>query len=157
MTYNRYLEARILSADPVELVHIVYEHALDMIRCARRSLAEGDIPGRSKAICRTIDAVSELDASLNRAQGGEISRNLAGLYRYMRARLTEANLHQQDAPLAEVEGLLATLAEPWRALCGQPSAPAAESIASPAARMGNWSGAVTPEPQVEFAGHSWSV
>ena len=43
----------------------------------------------------------------------EIGRSLAGLYAYMQNRLLEANSKQTDAPLAEVESLLATLGEGW--------------------------------------------
>lgn len=119
-----------LSADPLELICLLYQHALDMVHEARRHLASGDIAARSRAISRAIAAVSELDASLDHSAGGEISRNLAELYRYLRRRLTEANLRQHDAPLAEVAALLATLAEGWnasriQAAPPQPSYPAA--------------------------------
>ena len=122
MNRDRYLEQRVLSADPVELIQMIYQHALDMVNDARRFLREGDIASRSKAICRAIDALSELEASLNPAQAGNLCQNLAGLYQYMRVRLTAANVTQQDAPMAEVESLLRTLAEGWRAVQGAPAA-----------------------------------
>jgi flagellar protein FliS len=108
-----YLESRILSADPVELVAILYEHAILYTGHARECLAKRDIPGRSAKIAKVIAIVGELDASLNHSAGGEISANLARLYSYMRQRLITANLQQQDEPLAEVERLLGTLAEAW--------------------------------------------
>jgi flagellar secretion chaperone FliS len=127
---DTYLESRVLSADPLELICLLYQHALDMVHEARGHLAAGDIAARSRAISRAIAAISELDASLDHAVGGQFSSRLAGLYRYMRQRLTEANLRQQDAPLAEVASLLATLAEGWnasriQAAPPQPSYPAA--------------------------------
>ena len=76
---------------------------------------------RSKAICRVIGAIAELEASLNYAQGGAISRNLGELYQYLRQRLTEANMRQTDAPLAEAETLLTTLSEAWKAASIQPT------------------------------------
>jgi len=157
MMSNRYLETRILSADPIELVHIVYEHALDMVKDARHYLAAGDIAARSKSICRAIDAVSELDASLNRAQGGQISRNLANLYQYIRTKLTMANLQQQDAPLAEVESLLTTLREAWSTLRVTPPAPTAEADSPRVSMSESCYGALAAESQTRLAGHSWSV
>jgi flagellar protein FliS len=55
--------------------------------------------------------ISELSSSLNMQSGGELSRNLARLYDYASSQLAEANYRQQDAPLAEILSLFATLAE----------------------------------------------
>jgi flagellar protein FliS len=115
MWKDAYLESRVLSANPLELICILYQYALDSVRDARQHLAAGDIAARSRAICQAFGAVSELDRSLNHAEGGAISRNLVELYQYMRQRLTEANMRQKDAPLAEVESLLTKLSEAWKA------------------------------------------
>jgi flagellar protein FliS len=110
---SAYLESRILSADPIELVAILYEHALLYTGQARECLAKRDILGRTAKIGRVVAILGELDGSLNHAAGGDFSTNLARLYQYMRERLLTANLRQQDEPLAEVEQLLTTLAEAW--------------------------------------------
>ena len=121
MWKDAYLESRVLSANPLELICILYQYAIDSVREARRHLAAGDIVARSRAVCRAVSAISELDGSLNHAEGGAISRNLGELYQYLRQRLTEANMQQKDAPLAEVESLLTTLAEAWKAASVQPA------------------------------------
>ncbi|HYA16816.1 MAG TPA: flagellar export chaperone FliS [Bryobacteraceae bacterium] len=113
MIGSAYLESRILSADPIELVNILYEHAILYTAQAREALAKRDIQGRSAKIGRVISILGELDSSLNHSAGGDISANLARLYQYMRERLLAANLKQQDEPLDEVERLLTTLAEAW--------------------------------------------
>jgi flagellar protein FliS len=115
MWKDAYLESRVLSASPLELICILYQFALDSVRDARRHLAAGDIVARSKSVCRVVGAIAELEGSLNHAEGGAISRNLGELYQYLRRRLTEANMWQQDAPLAEAETLLTTLSEAWKA------------------------------------------
>ena len=127
MWKDTYLESRVLSASPLELICILYQCALDSVRDARRHLAAGDIVARSSAVCRAVGAISELDASLNHAEGGAISRNLGELYRYLRQRLTEANMRQKDAPLAEVESLLTTLSEAWKAASVPPASSAART------------------------------
>jgi flagellar protein FliS len=109
-----YLETRILSADPVELVSILYEYAGISVQDARQSLAAGDVPGRARAVTKAIAIVGELEGSLNLEQGGEIAVNLGRLYPYMRQRLTHANITQKDGPLAEVEALLKTLGDGWK-------------------------------------------
>jgi flagellar protein FliS len=114
MIGNAYLEAQVLAADPMELVCLLYQHALDQVRDARRYLASGAIPERCKAITKAIAAVVELSNSLDRQAGGAISSNLEQLYYYMTVRLTAANLRRDDKALAEVESLLETLASGWK-------------------------------------------
>ena len=120
---DAYLEGRILSANPVELVRMLYHSANDAVREARRRLAEGDIAGRSRAISNAYGILTELATSLDHARGGELSRKLAALYDYMQRRLIEANLQQADAPLAETLGLLATLGEAWEGAQAQTAPP----------------------------------
>jgi flagellar protein FliS len=119
-----YLETKILSADPVELVSILYEHAAISVQDARQSLAMCDVAGRARAVTKAIAIMGELEGSLNREQGGDIAVNLGRLYPYMRERLTHANITQTDEPLAEVEALLRTLGDGWKEIAGlTPAAP----------------------------------
>jgi len=142
MPSDAYLASRVLAADPVELIHILYEHALTQVRSARSALAAGDIAGRSKAIIKAIEALGELEGSLNFDAGGSISQNLAKLYQYMRRRLTSANLKRDDAALAEVESLMRTLDEGWTAM-----------------RHAVSSAAISPDHHAaaESDAHSWSA
>jgi flagellar protein FliS len=121
--HDTYLEGRVLSADPLELVRLLYHGCSDAVREARRRLADGDIAGRSAAISKAYDILAELANSLDLARGGEIGHRLAGLYDYMMRRLVEANLEQKDASLAEVLGLLATLTEAWDGVNPQTAEP----------------------------------
>jgi flagellar protein FliS len=117
---NAYLESRILAAEPLELVRLLYQAASRSVRDARQHLADGGIAARSKSINRVCDILYELNSALDHERGGEISRNLSQLYAYMHRKLIEANLEQADAPLAEVLGLLATLEEAWNEISQRP-------------------------------------
>jgi flagellar protein FliS len=110
-----YLESRVLSANPVELVLMLHQSASGAVRDARRHLAAGAIAERSRSINKACGVLAELISSLDRERGGEIAQRLRQLYDYMYARLIEANREQADAPLADVLGLLATLSEAWEA------------------------------------------
>jgi|YNPBryunderm2012_1023409.scaffolds.fasta_scaffold00056_34 flagellar protein FliS len=112
--HDAYLESAVLSADPLELIRILYGAALEAVGNARRCLAEGDILGRSRHITRTHAILTELSLTLNHEAGGEIARRLAELYDYMQRRLLDAHTTQRDEPLAEVASLLAVLLEGWR-------------------------------------------
>ena len=140
-----YLENRILSADPVELVRLLYQAALAAVRDARLALAAGDIAPRSRAISKACEIVIELNAALDHSRGGDISPRLAALYDYILKRLLDANLQQSDTPLSEVLSLLTTLAEGW----AQTRAPAERAAAA-----SPW--AVPEEPAV-CGSQAWSV
>jgi flagellar protein FliS len=127
MTKDPYLEMHVLTADPLDLIHMLYQRALDLVDEARRGLRSGDVATRGTAIVKAVAILGELEGSLDHAVGGEMSRRLAALYRYMEQRLTVANGMRQDAPLAEVERLLKTLAEAWSGI-----RPAAMAMPTPA-------------------------
>jgi flagellar protein FliS len=146
--HDAYLENRILSADPVELVRLLYHAAIDAVRESRRHLAAGDIRERSNAISRSCGILIELAGSLDQTRGGELSQRLAQLYDYMHWRLIHANCEQSDAPLAEVLGLLVTLSEAWDGLKTQQEA----TPLAPAAAWARYEEVVGAE-----ASHAWSL
>jgi len=111
--YKNQQDWDILGASPLELVRALYRGALQAVRTARACLVSGQIRERSAAITKACMIVQELTVSLNKEAGGEVAANLAELYVYIHKRLGDANVEQSDAPLAEVERLLATLLEAW--------------------------------------------
>jgi flagellar secretion chaperone FliS len=115
--HDAYLESRVLTADPMELVNLLYQACTQAVREARCHLAEGRIKERSQQITKACEIVIALTTSLDHECGGDLSRRLAALYEYMQSRLLEANMQQSDAPLAEVLSLLSTLSEAWAAVC----------------------------------------
>ena len=110
---DAYLESRVLTADPLELVRMLYRAAVDATRRSRAHLAGGRIAERSREICRAMALISELSGSLDHTKGGTLSARLADLYDYLQRRLLEANARQKAEPLAEVESLLTTLLAGW--------------------------------------------
>lgn len=112
---DSYFESRILNADGVQLVQILYQAAIDSAEVARECLRRGDIAGRSRAISKAYEIITELEVSLNHEAGGAVSRNLAETYCYLRGRLLTANLEQIEGPLEEVARLLRVIQEAWLA------------------------------------------
>ncbi len=111
--HDAYFESKVLSADPMELIQILYEAALECIQKARRHLQEGNIIGRSKEISRAVAILTELELAVDRGAGAHLSANLIELYDYLKRRLIEANIRQIEVPLAEASTLLGTLLEGW--------------------------------------------
>jgi flagellar protein FliS len=146
--HDAYLEDRILSADPVELVHLLYEACTTAVADARRHLVSGEIMARARSISKACEILSELTASLDHDRGGDLSHRLEQLYGYMHRRLLEANFQQSDKPLEEVAGLLATLSEAWEGVRRQtkPEDP-------PAAP---WMSTIPQEAELVHASGGWS-
>src|SRR5579864_22431 len=112
--FAAYQETKVLSASPVELIHLAYEGAIEAIGEARNHLAGQRIHERARAITRVQLILTELQSSLDFNKGGDVSLRLGRLYDYMQRRLTEANFKQIEEPLAEVQSLLETLGSAWK-------------------------------------------
>jgi flagellar protein FliS len=119
--YAAHIEASVLTAEPVELVRSLYRGALDAVSDARVCAAESDAAGRSAAVSKAVNILRELAFSLDPASEPGMARNLLELYDYMQRRLLAAQLERSEAPLVEVAGLLATLAEAWDQVDVQPA------------------------------------
>ncbi|MFZ4498445.1 MAG: flagellar export chaperone FliS [Burkholderiales bacterium] len=109
------LELSIHSAQPVELIVLLYDGAIESVRRAGLLLKAGDVPGKAREITRATNIISELHAVIDLSQG-EVAANLAALYDYMRGQLLQANLHNSGGKLDEIAALLATLREAWAEL-----------------------------------------
>jgi len=128
---DAYLESKLTAADPIELVRMLYEGAIQSIGEARRQLNAGDIRARSGAITKAAGILAELVSSLDHERGGEIAKRLNCLYDYMLQRLADANREQVEAPLIEVAGLLASLDQAWAGIVpARPVAPVASYAAA---------------------------
>ena len=150
--HDAYLESRVMTADPVELINLLYQACSQSVRDARAHLAGGLIAERSRAITRASAIITELTVVLDHERGGEISQRLALLYEYIQRGLITANLEQSDAPLAEVLGLLVTLSEGWAGV--RPPEPIAAEV-PPVPVETTWS-----QPMVQescYGMQSWSL
>lgn len=127
------LESGILAASPHQLIVMLYDGAELAVRMAIRHINEGDLLKKSAAISKASSIILDgLRASLDHKQGGDIARQLDGLYDYMNARLMLAHLKNQTAPLEEVLGLLRELREAWQQIATSPR-PAPATLQSIAA------------------------
>lgn len=111
---DNYLEDKVLSASPVELVRLLYKGAVEATADARRALREGDVAGRGRAVAKAEAIIGELAQSLRAAEGGaDLERNLRRLYEFAASELARGHFEQSDAPFAAAEGVLRTLEEGW--------------------------------------------
>jgi flagellar secretion chaperone FliS len=118
-----YKQTQVQSRTPLELVVMLYDGALRFSADARGAIERGDIVARRNALDRTMAIISELQSTLNLEQGGDIARQLDGLYDFMTRRLLDAAIHNTVAPIDEVRTLLETLRDAWRTVATTPTGP----------------------------------
>ncbi len=114
------VESGVMSANPHQLISMLFDGALASIRAARIQMQDGNIPEKGKAISKALDIVNNgLAAALDAERGGEIAERLASLYEYISRLLLAANLHNDEKSLNEAETLLEDVAAAWREIGGQ--------------------------------------
>jgi len=121
------LETAVQTADPHQLILMLYDGALLALAEAAVAIEQKDIPKRAQSISRAIAIIHDgLHASLDMESGGELATRLAALYDYMVERLTQANATNNAAAVQEVSGLLRTLREAWAEMPRQQATAAVE-------------------------------
>ncbi len=109
------VETGVGMASPHQLVNMLFESLLVAVGAARAHLAKGDIAGKGENILKAVRIIDEgLKPALNLSQGGDLAANLNGLYGFCLVRLTQANLHNDDAALDEVVRVIEPLAQGWK-------------------------------------------
>lgn len=113
------VETGVTTADPHKLVALLFDGLIDAIAQARGALKDGRIEVKCAAIGRAVRIVDEgLKGGLN-MNNSTLSEDLASLYTYLIARLTYANLKNDDAALQECSQLVQPLREAWNQIRGQ--------------------------------------
>ncbi len=109
------VETGVGMASPHQLVNMLFESLLVAVGAARAHLAKGDIAGKGENILKAVRIIDEgLKPALNLSQGGDLAANLNGLYGFCLVRLTQANLHNDDAALQDVVRVIEPLAQGWK-------------------------------------------
>ena len=111
--YRNYNESRILSARPVEIVHMLYEVAIDNLNIAIECFKSGDIFGRSRAVTKAQGAVHELMVALDPKVSPSLTRNLAELYDYVQRQIIAGHTRRSEEALHNALKVLKTLSEGW--------------------------------------------
>ena len=104
------------SRSPLELVVMLYDGAIRFVGEARTAHVRKDVGARGAAISRVLSIVSELQSTLNVAEGGTIAEELDRLYTYVNSRLLDVTLKQDEAAFDDAERVLMTLREGWAQL-----------------------------------------
>lgn len=111
-----YREAAVAGANPVRLVILLYEQAIENLRRALAAHARGDVEGRTREINHAILVIGHLQATLDKNQGGKVAENLAQFYEQLRASLVEAQCKQSASVIEQQISHLLQVHEAWCAV-----------------------------------------
>jgi flagellar protein FliS len=108
------LDTAVASADPHQMILMLYDGVLEAVRRASAYMQEGKPAEKGQMLGKAIRIVEEgLKASLDRSAGGKLAQQLSALYDYIALRLLQANLRNDANALAEVTRLLDDLRAAW--------------------------------------------
>ena len=130
---SSYRNTQVQSRTPLELVVMLYDGALKFMGRAREAIERRDIPARREALSRTLAIISELQSTLNLAEGGQVAIELDRLYSYSNARLLEAAMKNEVAAVDDVKRVFEILRDGWNTIATQPP-PTASALQPSGAR-----------------------
>lgn len=116
-----------MTASPARLVAMLYDKAISCLNDAIRAIEAGDLEARWKSNTRAIEIINHMLITLDMEKGGDISKNLDQLYRFMLARMPEIDMKNNAALAREMIGLLEPLRRAWNVVAdnGDKKAPVA--------------------------------
>ncbi len=118
---STYRQTQVQSRTPLELVVLLYDGALKFLHLAREAIERRDLVARRDASERALAIISELQSTLNMAEGGEIAQQLDELYGFANLKVLEAAKDNSVTPLDDAIRVLHTLRESWVSIASAPA------------------------------------
>ncbi|MCL2196436.1 MAG: flagellar export chaperone FliS [Treponema sp.] len=123
---STYKETKVKTAGQGQLIVMLYDEtvrqmttAIELMQLEKTKREPGRIEQINKAVMKTEEIITELMASLDFDQGGEIAKNLFSLYTWFNRELVEASINQDINRITTVKDMLADLRNTWSAVANQ--------------------------------------
>jgi flagellar protein FliS len=120
---------RIAEEFPSTLVVMLYDDALENLDIAIGAIEAEDIEERFRASERVADILYNLCISLDLENGGQVSENLAALYKHGIQQMTDINFSNDPAVAESLKRVLEPLRDSWAELDDRIRAEVAEAEA----------------------------
>ena len=111
--YHQYQQNQIATASKEQILLMLYDGAIRFSKQAKVAITENDMAEKGKYIGKTMAIISEFASSLDHEIGGDIAKNLDGLYAYMLKELSKANLNNETGSIDIVCNMLCELRATW--------------------------------------------
>lgn len=110
---NRYKKNRTSTAQPGDLVVMLYEGMLRFTAEARQHILDDDPKSTGYAFSRALDIVAHLQDTLRMDVSPDFGKALDTTYTLWTKLLVEANIHKDVEKLDAVRGQMAELKDAW--------------------------------------------
>lgn len=118
--YKTYQKTQVTTASREKILLMLYEGCIRFVRQAQVAMTEKKIAEKGKNLSKATAILSELMATLDYKQGGELAAQLESLYCFMIDKLIEGNINNDIECLKSVEALLRTLHAGWQDVIENP-------------------------------------
>ena len=113
-----YQQTAVTTQSRGRLIVMLYDGAIKFLKLALKEMEAGNYTAKGQYINRAQDIINELNAVLDMESGGEISKNLRGLYLFMNRHLGQANAKRDPKMIQDVITLLEELNQGWKTIAG---------------------------------------
>ncbi|MBA6347365.1 MULTISPECIES: flagellar export chaperone FliS [unclassified Colwellia] len=100
-------------ASPYQLVAMLFQKLLGNIATAKGAISQNNFEKKGTELSNAIAIIGVLEGSLDFKQGGEVSENLASLYKYCSEQLLVASTNNDPDKLEEVIQILLPIKSGW--------------------------------------------
>lgn len=100
-------------ASPYQLVAMLFQKLLDNIATAKGAISQKDFAKKGSEISNAIAIIGVLEGSLDFKEGGEVSNNLAALYKFCSEQLLVASTDNSSEKLDEIIQILLPIKSGW--------------------------------------------
>jgi flagellar protein FliS len=111
--YHQTNKSTAQQASPYQLVAMLFQKLLGNIATAKGAILQNNFEKKGLELSNAIAIIGVLEGSLDFKQGGEVSENLAALYRFCSEELLVASTNNDVDKLEEVIQILLPIKSGW--------------------------------------------
>ncbi len=100
-------------ASPYQLVAMLFQKLLGNIATAKGAISQSNFEKKGTELSNAIAIIGVLEGSLDFKQGGEVSENLAALYRFCSEQLLVASTNNDPDKLEDIIQILLPIKAGW--------------------------------------------
>ena len=111
--YQQVNKSTAQEASPYQLVAMLFQKLLGNIATAKGAISQNNFDKKGTELSNAIAIIGVLEGSLDFKQGGEVSENLASLYKFCSEELLVASTNNDSDKLEEVIQILLPIKAGW--------------------------------------------
>ncbi|WP_413112644.1 flagellar export chaperone FliS [Thaumasiovibrio sp. DFM-14] len=108
------VEAQAAAASPYQLVMMLINGFMDNLERAEGHMQAKRFKEKGEAVTKCIDIIGGLNSALDMEKGGELAKQMSGLYEFCSLKLFQASSRNDLEVLGEVRAVMGNVQEAWQ-------------------------------------------